>query len=135
MVISTQTLAEASTLLDTVLVDKLQVLNVGDPVTVGTEVTRELTEVGEPIPGLVQSVTLENALEGRINQTYSIKVARGTELEPGQAVRVKHCVQEPALEDTVIFIDTMSLNGLALIRKGTGSIFKVVNQEGKGGLS
>lgn len=131
MVMSTQTLREAGRLLATVLIDELQVLNVGPPVTVGVNVTRALTAAGAPIRGLVQSVTLESAVDGRITQSYAIKVARGTALDKGQAVRVISCAQEPDLVGQELLIDTISRNGLALIRKGTASIFANVNQEGK----
>lgn len=136
MVMSIPILDEAAALLSrTVLIDQLQVLTVGEPVTVGAQVTRQLTPAGDPIPGLVQSVTLESVVEGRITQSFSIKVARFTELEPGQAVRVVVSREEPALVGQVILVDTMSRNGAALLRKGTGNLFETVNQEGKVGLA
>lgn len=136
MTMSTQTLDEAARLIRTnVLRDRLQVLNVGDPVTVGYDVTRELTEAGAPIAGLVQSTVLENAVESNVNQTWSIKVARGTALEAGQAVRVTVCYAEPDLVGKVLLIDKISKNGLAVLRKAVASDFEKVNQEGKEGLS
>lgn len=134
MVMSTPTLDEASRLLSLNFIDLLQILYVGQPVTTGATVTRSLTPVGAPVTGLVQSVTLENAVEGRVGQTYAIKVSRATPLELGQAVKVLTCRQEPDLVGQVLLVDIMSRNSLALLRKGYGSVSKVVNQEGKESL-
>ena len=46
MTMSTPTLHEASCLLETVLIDLVQIMDVGDPVTVGIHVTRSLIPVG-----------------------------------------------------------------------------------------
>lgn len=136
MTMSTQTLTEAGrTLAAAVLIDVIQILNVGQPVTTGINVTRSLTPVGEPIAGLVQTTVLENAIESRVNSTYSVKVARGTALVPGQAIRVISCQAEPDLVGKELLLDKISLNGLAMIRKGVATDFEAVNQEGKGGLA
>lgn len=136
MVMSTQTLDEAARLFEqTTLINRLQVLNVGEPVTVGAQVTRSLTEAGDPVQGLVQSVTLENVVEGRVLQSFAIKVARFTTLEAGQAVRVLSAPNEPALVGKVLLVETISLNGAAIIRKGTASVAKTINTQGKEGLA
>lgn len=133
MVMSTQTLTEAARLMAAaVLIDSIQVYNVGEPVTSGINVTRKLLPVGLPINGLVQTTTLENAIEGRTNSTYSIKVAQGTPLVAGQAVKVLFCRQEPDLAGRVLLIDKVSLNGAAMLRKAVASTFENVNQQGKG---
>ena len=135
MVMSTQTLAESSRLItENVLIDTVQLYNVGDPVTVGYEVTRELTPVGDPIPGLVQTTVLANAVESQVVSTYSVKVAGGTDISAGQAVKVIACVQEPELVGKVLLLDKVSQNGLAVLRKAVASDFHSVNQEGKEGL-
>lgn len=129
---STQTLDEAGRLMaKEILIDTVQIFDVGDPVTVGINVTRALTPVGEPIAGLVQTITLESAVEGRVAQAYSIKVPRGTALEAGQAVKVVTTRTDTELVGKPILVDTISKNGLAMIRKGTGQDFENVNQEGK----
>lgn len=114
-----------------VLLDNVQVLKVGPKVTVGAQVTRELIPQGDPVAGLVQSVTLENAVDGRVTQVFSIKVPQGTSIEAGDAVRVEACLMEPDLVGQVLLVDTISQNGLAMIRKGYASKFTEVNQEGK----
>jgi hypothetical protein len=110
-------------------------MEVGDPITVGIEVTRILTPVGQPVPGLVQTTTLENAVESRTSNVYSVKVAQGTPLKAGQAVKVVSCVMEPDLAGKVLLLDKVSQNGVAVIRKAVASDYTVVNQEGKEGLS
>ncbi|QBZ72936.1 hypothetical protein SEA_PHRIENDS_10 [Microbacterium phage Phriends] len=132
---STQTLAESSRLLELVLMDSLQIMDVGDPITMGHNVTRSLTPVGDPIPGLVQTTTLQNAVESRVESVYSIKVRQGTQISAGQAVRVVSCVQEPSLVGKVLLLDKISQNGLALLRKGVATDATVVNQEGKEAIS
>lgn len=136
MVMSTQTLHEASALLaSAVLVDSVQLLLVGEPVTVGYDVTRPTTEVGDPIPALVQTTTLANAAESLVDNVYSVKVQQGTVVDPGMAVRVITCQQEPSLVGKVLLLDKVSQNGLALIRKAVATDFHTVNQQGKEGLS
>lgn len=135
MTMSTQTLDEAGRQLATLLIDKLQILNVGEPVTTGINVTLPLTPAGQPVDGLVQSVTLESPVDGRVMQGYSIKVPRGTALQAGQVVRVLNTRSDFDLVGMEILVDTISKNGLAMIRKGTGQKFTNINQQGKAGLS
>lgn len=134
MVMSTQTLAESSRLMSLLLMDEIQVYTVGDPVTVGFEVVKEMTPVGSPIPALVQSISLENTIEGITSSAWSIKVAQGTPLEAGQAIMVLRCTQEPSLVGRTLLLDKVSENGAAMIRKAVAVSTKPVNQEGKGDL-
>lgn len=135
MAISTPILDEASSLLASVLVDRVQMYNVGAPVTAGVSVTRPLSPAGEPVAALVQATTLANAVESRTDTVWSVKVSRDTALETGQAIRVLTCQQDPSLVGKTLLLDKVSQNGLALIKKGVASDWVVVNQEGKGGLA
>lgn len=134
---STPILTEAANLLGTVLIDSIQILDVGQPVTVGTKVTRPLTPAGDgkPVNALVQTTSLLNAVESRTINTYSVKVAQGTALRAGQAVKVLFCRMEPDLSQRVLLIDKVSENGMSLIRKAVASDYTSVNQEGKANLS
>ena len=85
-------------------------------------------------PGLVQTTTLQNAVESRTVNTYSVKVARGTALEKGMAVKVVSCVMEPSLVGKTLLIDKVSQNGLAMLRKAVASDYDIVDQQGKGDL-
>lgn len=136
MVMSTQTLASASTMLSVaVLVDTLDIYDVGDLVTVGIEVTRELALVQADVPSLVQATTLQNAIESSTETTYSVKVSRDTPLKAGQAIKVKTCNEDPSLIGKTLYLDKVSQNGLALIRKAVASDAYNVDQQGKESLS
>ena len=136
MVMSTQTLASASSLLDVaMLIDSLDLYDVGELVTEGIHTKRELTLVQSDIRSLVQTTTLQNAVESATDNTYSIKVPRETELEPGQAVKVTKCAQEPELVGKTLYIDKVSQNGLALIRKAVASDTYNVDRQGTEVLS
>lgn len=121
-------------MLTTVMLDTVQIYDVGAPVTVGVNVTRELTAVGEPVAGLVQSTTLENAAESQTQQIFSVKVPYLTVIRAGQAVRVISCLMEPDLIGKTLLLDKVSLNGAAMLRKAVASEATVVNQEGKEAL-
>lgn len=136
MVMSTQTLGEAARLLEqSVLIDSVQLLLVGEPVTVGYHVTRETVPVGDPVPALVQTTVLANAVESQVSNVYSVKVPQGTVVDPGMAVEVLRCVQEPSLVGKKLLLDKVSQNGLAMIRKAVASDFHQVDQQGKENLS
>ncbi len=135
MVMSTQTLAEAAKLLTTPFVDSVQLLLVGEPVTVGFEVVRETVPVGDPVAALVQTTTLANAVESQVVNVYSVKVPQGTVIDAGMAVEVLTCQQEPSLVGKKLLLDKVSQNGLALIRKAVASDFHQVDQQGKENLS
>lgn len=136
MVMSTQTLASAASLLDVaVLIDTLDLYNVGDPITVGTEVTRELTQVQSNISSLVQATVLANALESATETTYSVKVPRDININAGQAIKVKTCTNDPSLVGKILYLDKVSQNGLALIRKAVASDTYNIDQQGKEGLT
>ena len=135
MAMSTQTWDEAARLQrENVLVDSVQVYNLGSPVTTGVHVSLSRSPVGEPIPALVQTTTLANAAESSTDSVYSVKVAQGTALSAGQAVKVLSCRMEPSLIGKTLLLDKVSQNGLAALRKAVASDFEVVNQEGQEGL-
>lgn len=136
MVMSTRISREAARLLEVAnLLDSVQLLNVGEPVTTGTQVTRSLTPVGDPVPGLVQTSVPQGAVESTTTRIFSVKVPQATPLQAGMAVRVVACLMEPELVGKVLLIDSMSLNGSSFIRKGFASDTVVVNQQGKEAIS
>ena len=135
MVMSTQISRDAAAVLAAaVLQDTIQIIDLGKPTTVGINVTRSKTPVGQPIPGLVQTTVLANAIESQVLNTYSVKVAAGTDIRPGQAVEVIRCELEPELVGRVLLLDKVSQNGAALIRKAVASDYQEVSQEGKATL-
>lgn len=136
MVISTPMLASASRLMDVaLLIDTLDLYDVGDLVTTGVHTTRELTLVQADVRSLVQATTLQNAIESATSTTYSVKVPRATAIKAGQAIKVKTCTNDPSLVGTTLYLDKVSHNGLALIRKAVASVTYNVDQQGKEVLS
>lgn len=136
MVMSIQTLADAADLMSVaLLVDELDLYDVGEPVTVGIDVVRDLVPVKDGVPCLVQATTLENAIESATSTTYSVKVSRDFPIQAGQAIEVTRCQADPSLVGTTLYIDKVSQNGLALIRKAVASTTYNVDQQGKEGIS
>lgn len=136
MTMSTQTLTEGARLLElATLLDTVQIYDVGEPVTVGMNVERQLTPVGSPVAGLVQATNLANAAESRTVNTYAVKVALSTPLRAGQAVEVMNTRTDFDLVGKIVYIDKVSENGAAMIRKGTGSDWTQVQQQGKGAMT
>ena len=126
-------LADAGKLLSLVLVDKVQLYTVGPPVTTGTQVTRQLAPLGEPVNGLVQTTTslLADAGKSLTQTTWSVKVAAEVPLRGGMAVQVLMCQQDPSLVGEVLLIDRVNQSGMNLIRKGVSGSFMAVDQQGK----
>ena len=125
-------LADAGKLLSLVLVDKVQLYTVGPPVTTGIQVTRQLTPLGDPVNGLVQTTTiLSNAAGSLTETTWSVKVAAEVPLQGGMAVQVLMCQQDPSLVGEVLLIDRVNQSGMNLIRKGVSGCFMAVDQQGK----
>src|SRR5690606_17309284 len=136
MVMSTQTLASAASLLEgSVLVDTLDLYDVGDPVTVGINVTRKLTLVTAGGSSLVQATTLQNAVESSTDTFYSVKVARTQAIAAGQAIVVRSCQADPSLVGKTLYLDKVSQNGLSIIRKAVASDTYNVDQQGKESMS
>lgn len=134
MVMSTQSLASASKLLEgSLLVDKINVYQLGEPETSGFEVIRPLIPHYIGYPALVQTTTLNNAAESAVENLYSIKVTQGVAMESGMVIEVSECSQEPSLVGKKLLIDKISQNGLSIIRKAVASDYHIVNQEGKAG--
>lgn len=125
---------DAAALLETVLINTIDLYSVGPVVTTGINTSRAVERVANGLPALVQNTTLENAVESQTSSVYSIKVARGTVISAGMMVEVVSCEQEPELEGKRLLLDKVSKNGAALLRKCVASDFEVVNQEGKEGL-
>ena len=124
-------LADAGKLLSIVLVDKVQIYTVGPPVTTGIQVTRQLTPLGEPVNGLVQTTLLANAVESLTETTWSVKVAAEVPLQGGMAVQVLVCQQDPSLVGEYLLIDRVNQSGMNIIRKGVSGSFMTVDQQGK----
>lgn len=116
-----------------ILQDYIHLYEAGDPVTDRFQVSVPLTRIASWVPALVQTTTLQNAVESQVSNVYSIKVAdQGGTMQPGQVVEVALSYQDPSLSGKRLMIDKISQNGFALIRKAVATDWHEVNQEGKG---
>lgn len=122
---------KAAKLIDEILTDFIDVYDVGPPDLHEYRTVKTLIPVDSKVLALVQTTTLANASESKVESIYSIKVSRQYSLKAGQVICVRHCFLEPALVNKTLLIDKVSLNGLALLRKAVASDFASVNQEGK----
>lgn len=136
MVMSTPILGEATEYIRrNILIDQLDICEVGATVTRGfVAVPATITTIQRDVQCLVQTVDIPQPVEGVAVQRYSVKVPRGTRLEPGMAVRISQCWREPTLVDTYLLVDSVSENGAALLRKATATRFHQVDGAGKGRL-
>lgn len=131
MVMSTQTLARAADLMSVaVLIDTLDLYDVGPVRTAGTRTERDLTLVEEDVASLVQATTLQNAVESSVDTFYSVKFERTTVVVAGQAIKVKTCNEDPSLVGKTLYLTKVSENGLALIRKAVAATSVNVDQQG-----
>ena len=133
MVMSTPILDEATEYIRrNILIDRLDICEVGVTVTRGfVAVPATTTVIQHDVQCLVQTIDIPQPVEGAAVQQYSIKVPRGTRLEPGMAARVSQCWREPTLVDTYLLVDSVSENGSALLRKATATRFHQVDGTGK----
>ena len=138
MVMSTPILDEATEYIRrNILIDRLDICEVGATVTRGfVAVPATTTVIQHDVQCLVQTIDIPQPgafgdLDGVAVQQYSIKVPKGTRLEPGMAARVSQCWREPTLVDTYLLVDSVSENGSALLRKATATRFHQVNGTGK----
>lgn len=131
MVMSTQTLGRAASLMSVaVLIDTLDLYDVGPVRTAGTRTERTLTLVEEDVASLVQATTLQNAVESSVDTFYSIKVERTTVIKAGQAIKVKTCEEDPSLVGKTLYLTKVSENGAAIIRKAIAATSVNVDQQG-----
>lgn len=133
MVMSTPILDEATEYIRrNILIDRLDICEVGATVTRGfVAVPATTTVIQHDVQCLVQTTDIPQPVEGVAVQQFSVKVPRGTRLEPGMAVRVSQCWREPTLVDAYLLVDSVSENGSALLRKATATRFHQVDGTGK----
>lgn len=137
MVMSTPILDEATEhLRRNILIDELAIFEVGPTITRGFQaMPATLTALQHNVQCLVQTLEIPLPVEGVVVQQYSIKVPRGTKLDPGMAVLVTRCWREPSLQEKYLLVDSVSENGSALIRKATATKFRQLDSTGKEQIS
>ena len=126
----TQITPRASALMtDTLLVDRVAMYQL-QPATVtrySSSRTREL--VHSQVRSLVQA-TSTDVVEGLGDVTYSVKLPTTTEVQPGMLLVVTMCTREPSLVGMELMVDSISEDGLSIIRKCIAHSYTTVDHQG-----
>lgn len=119
----------AALLADTLLIDRVAVYQL-QPATVtrySSSRTREL--VHSQVRSLVQA-TSTDVVEGLGDGTYSVKLPTTTEVQPGMLLLVTKCTREPSLVGMELMVDSISEDGLSIIRKCIAHSYTTVDHQG-----
>ena len=119
----------AELLADTLLIDRVAMYQL-QPATVtrySSSRTREL--VSPQVRSLVQA-TSTDVVEGLGDVTYSVKLPTTTEVQPGMLLVVTMCTREPSLVGMELMVDSISEDGLSIIRKCIAHSYTTVDHQG-----
>jgi len=119
----------AELLADTLLIDRVAMYQL-QPATVtrySSSRTREL--VHSQVRSLVQA-TSTDVVEGLGDVTYSVKLPTTTEVQPGMLLVVTVCTREPSLVGMELMVDSISEDGLSIIRKCIAHSYTTVDHQG-----
>lgn len=119
----------AELLADTLLIDRVAMYQL-QPATVtrySSSRTREL--VHSQVRSLVQA-TSTDVVEGLGDVTYSVKLPTTTEVQPGMLLVVTMCTREPSLVGMELMVDSISEDGLSIIRKCIAHAYSTVDHQG-----
>lgn len=119
----------AALLTDTLLIDRVAMYQL-QPATVtrySSSRTREL--VRSQVRSLVQA-TSTDVVEGLGDVTYSVKLPTTTEVQPGMLLVVTMCTREPSLVGMELMVDSISEDGLSIIRKCIAHSYTTVDHQG-----
>ena len=119
----------AELLADTLLIDRVAMYQL-QPATVtrySSSRTREL--VHSQVRSLVQA-TSTDVVEGLGDVTYSVKLPTTTEVQPGMLLVVTMCTREPSLVGMELMVDSISEDGLSIIRKCIAHSYTTADHQG-----
>lgn len=126
----TQITPKASALMtDTLLVDRADAYKLQPPVVVGYASRRARELVSREIKCLVQA-TSTDVVDGLGDIAYSVKVPTGTGLSPGMLLVITQCTREPSLVGVELMVDSISEDGLSIIRKCIAHAYSTVDHQG-----
>lgn len=128
----TRITAESANLLErTLLIDKIDIYKLGEISTSGYKTTRSRSALLHGVVSLVQTISVgQDMSEGVGESAYSIKVPSGTDISPGMMVVVIECPREPRLIGREFIIDSVSEDGLSIIRKCIAQDRSIVDHQG-----
>lgn len=126
----TQITPRASALMtDTLLVDRADAYKLQPPAVVGYVSRRARELVSREIKCLVQA-TSTDVVDGLGDIAYSVKVPTGTGLSPGMLLVITQCTREPSLVGVELMVDSISEDGLSIIRKCIAHAYSTVDHQG-----
>lgn len=126
----TQITPRASALMtDTLLVDRVDAYKLQPPAVVGYASRRARELVSREIKCLVQA-TSTDVVDGLGDIAYSVKVPTGTGLSPGMLLVITQCTREPSLVGVELMVDSISEDGLSIIRKCIAHAYSTVDHQG-----
>lgn len=126
----TQITPRASALMtDTLLVDRADAYKLQPPVVVGYASRRARELVSREIKCLAQA-TSTDVVDGLGDIAYSVKVPTGTGLSPGMLLVITQCTREPSLVGVELMVDSISEDGLSIIRKCIAHAYSTVDHQG-----
>lgn len=135
MAISTQTLANASSLMERELMrDRVRLYELGPERSVGYRVVRDRTLIQADLPALVQTTDVASDAESFVSTFFSIKLPQSTPVVTGHLVEVTQCEREPHLIGKTLLVERVSFNGLALLRKAIARGYTTLDSQGKGAV-
>lgn len=126
----TQITPRASALMtDTLLVDRADAYKLQPPAVVGYASRRARELASREIKCLVQA-TSTDVVDGLGDIAYSVKVPTGTGLSPGMLLVITQCTREPSLVGVELMVDSISEDGLSIIRKCIAHAYSTVDHQG-----
>lgn len=126
----TQITPRASALMtDTLLVDRADAYKLQPPTVEGYASRRARELVSREIKCLVQA-TSTDVVDGLGDIAYSVKVPTGIGLSPGMLLVITQCTREPSLVGVELMVDSISEDGLSIIRKCIAHAYSTVDHQG-----
>lgn len=114
---------------DTLLVDRADAYKLQPPTVVGYASRRARELMSKELKCLVQA-TSTDVVDGLADTAYSIKVPTGTNVSPGMLLVITQCAREPSLVGVELMVDSISEDGLSIIRKCIAHAYSTVDHQG-----
>lgn len=114
---------------DTLLVDRADAYKLQPPTVVGYASRRARELMSKELKCLVQA-TSTDVVDGLADTAYSIKVPTGTNVSPGMLLVITQCAREPSLVGVEPMVDSISEDGLSIIRKCIAHAYSTVDHQG-----
>lgn len=119
----------AELLADALLIDRVAMYQLQSATVTRYSSSRTRELVHSQVRSLVQA-TSTDVVEGLGDVTYSVKLPTTTEVQPGMLLVVTMCTREPSLVGMELMVDSISEDGLSIIRKCIAHSYTTVDHQG-----